>query len=109
MEVVYDYEKIKKSFTKESLKERDCNMYRYRELLPLKDNPIVGLNTGFTPLIRAKNLEKALGVRELYIKDDSVNHPTLSFKDRVVSVAVSKAKEFGFDSVACASTGNTPV
>ena len=106
LEVVYDYEKIKKSLTKDSLKERDFNMHRYRELLPLKDNPIVGLNTGFTPLIRAKNLEKALGVKELYIKDDSVNYPTLSFKDRVVSVAVSKAKEFGFDTVACASTGN---
>ncbi len=106
LEVVYDYEKIKKSLTKDSLKERDFNMHRYKELLPLEDNPIVGLNTGFTPLIRAKNLEKALGVKELYIKDDSVNHPTLSFKDRVVSVAISKAKEFGFDTVACASTGN---
>lgn len=106
LEVEYDYEKIKRALTKESLKKRDDNMYRYRELLPLEDAPIVGLNTGFTPLIRAKNLEKALGVKELYIKDDSVNHPTLSFKDRVVSVAVSKAKEFGFDTVACASTGN---
>jgi len=106
LEVVYDYENIKKSFTKESLKERKYNMHRYRELLPLAKEPIVGLNTGFTPLIRAKNLEKALGVKELYIKDDSVSHPTLSFKDRVVSVAISKAKEFGFDTVACASTGN---
>jgi len=106
LEVVYDYEKIKSVLTKESLKRRAFNMHRYRELLPLEDAPIVGLNTGFTPLIRAKNLEKALGVKELYIKDDSVNHPTLSFKDRVVSVAVSKAKEFGFDTVACASTGN---
>jgi len=106
LEVIYDYEEIKRALTKETLKGRDYNMHRYGELLPLAKEPIVGLNTGFTPLIRAKNLEKALGVRELYIKDDSVNHPTLSFKDRVVSVAISKAKEFGFDTVACASTGN---
>lgn len=81
-------------------------MWRYKELLPLDKEPVVGFNSGFTPLIRANNLAKALGVKELYIKDDSVNHPTLSFKDRVVSVAISKAKEFGFDTVACASTGN---
>jgi len=81
-------------------------MWRYRELLPLDKEPTVGLNSGFTPLIKADNLAKELGLRELYIKDDSVNHPTLSFKDRVVSVAISKAREFGFDTVACASTGN---
>jgi len=106
LEVEYDYEKIKHKLTKDALKSRPKNMWRYRELLPIDGDPIVGLETGFTPLIRARNLEKALGVKELYLKDDSVNHPTMSFKDRVVSVAISKAKEFGFDTVACASTGN---
>jgi len=81
-------------------------MWRYHELLPLDDAPTVGLNAGYTPLVRADNLAKVLGVSELYIKNDAVSHPTLSFKDRVVAVAVSKAREFGFDTVACASTGN---
>ncbi len=106
LEVDYDYEKIKHKLTKDVLESRPKTMWRYRELLPIDKEPVVGLETGFTPLIRARNLEKALGVKELYLKDDSVNHPTMSFKDRVVSVAISKAKEFGFDTVACASTGN---
>jgi len=106
LEVDYDYEKIKHKLTKDVLESRPKTMWRYRELLPIDKEPVVGLDTGFTPLIRARNLEKALGVKELYLKDDSVNHPTMSFKDRVVSVAISKAKEFGFDTVACASTGN---
>ena len=106
LEVDYDYEKIKHKLTRVVIEARSKNMWRYRELLPIDKEPVVGLETGFTPLIRARNLEKALGVKELYLKDDSVNHPTMSFKDRVVSVALSKAKEFGFDTVACASTGN---
>lgn len=106
LEVVYDYERIKKKLTKELIESRPKNLWRYKELLPLDGEQTCGLNSGFTPLIRAINLEKALGVKELYIKDDSVCHPTLSFKDRVVSVALSKAKEFGFNTVACASTGN---
>ena len=106
LEVDYDYEKIRKKLTKEVIESRPKNLWRYRELLPIDGQPTSGLNSGFTPLIRAKNLEKVLGVKELYIKDDSVNHPTLSFKDRVVAVALSKAKEFGFSTVACASTGN---
>lgn len=106
LEVDYDYEKIKKDLTKHEILSRPKNLWRYRELLPIDGKPVDGLDSGFTPLIRAKNLEKALGVKELYIKDDSVNHPTLSFKDRVVAVAITKAKEFGFDTVACASTGN---
>jgi threonine synthase len=106
LEVDYDYEGIKEKLTKGVIENRAKNLWRYRELLPLDGEPTVGLESGFTPLIRAVNLEKALGVKELYIKDDSVNHPTLSFKDRVVAVALSKAKEFGFDTVACASTGN---
>lgn len=106
LEVDYDYGKIKKTLTKTKIESRPKNMWRYRELLPIDGEPTDGLNSGFTPLFRAKNLERALGVKELYIKDDSVNHPTLSFKDRVVAVALSKAKEFGFNTVACASTGN---
>ena len=106
LEVDYDYEKIKKKLSRKEIESRPKNMWRYKELLPIDREPTDGLHSGFTPLIRARNLEKVLGVKELYIKDDSVNHPTLSFKDRVVAVALSKAKEFGFDTVACASTGN---
>lgn len=106
LEVDYDYDRIKKALTKEEILSRPKNLWRYRELLPIDGKPTDGLDSGFTPLIRSRNLAKALGVKELYIKDDSVNHPTLSFKDRVVAVALSKAKEFGFDTVACASTGN---
>jgi len=106
LEVVYNYEKIKEALTKETIASRPANLWRYRELLPIDGKPTDGLNSGFTPLVKAKNLAKALGVEELYIKDDSVDHPTLSFKDRVVAVALSKAKEFGFHTVACASTGN---
>lgn len=106
LEVDYDYDKIKKKLTKKALKSRPLNLWRYKELMPIDGEPTCGLYSGFTPLIRVRNLEKELGVKELYIKDDSVSHPTLSFKDRVVGVALSKAKEFGFTTVACASTGN---
>ncbi len=106
LEVDYDYDKIKKGLTRETIVSRPQNLWRYRELLPIDGEPTDGLYPGFTPLVRAKNLGKVLGVKELYIKDDSVSHPTFSFKDRVVAVALSKAKEFGFDTVACASTGN---
>jgi threonine synthase len=74
--------------------------------LPLDGDPTVGLHSGFTPLIRAERLGEALGVRELYVKNDGFNFPTLSYKDRVVPVALSKARELGFDTVGCASTGN---
>ena len=106
LEVDYDYERIKKKRTREAIESRPATLWRYRELMPIDGEPTDGLHSGFTPLIRARNLEKILGVKELYLKDDSVNHPTLSFKDRVVAVALSKAKEFGFKTVACASTGN---
>ncbi len=106
LEVDYDYSEIKKKLTRELIISRPQNLWRYRELLPIDGEPVVGLHSGLTPLIKADNLAKELGVKELYVKDDSVCHPSLSFKDRVVSVAVSKAKEFKFDTVACASTGN---
>lgn len=106
LEVAYDYKSIATAISREKIEERPHNLWRYRELLPIDGGPQVGLNSGYTPLLKAENLAKALGVDELYIKDDTVVHPTLSFKDRVVSVALTKAKEFGFDTVACASTGN---
>jgi len=106
LEVAYDYKSIARAISREKIEKRPQNLWRYRELLPINGDPQVGLNTGYTPLLKAENLAKVLGVDELYLKDDTVVHPTLSFKDRVVSIALTKAKEFGFDTVACASTGN---
>ncbi len=106
LEVAYDYAAIGKALTRETIMSRAPNLWRYRELLPLDAPPTVGLNAGYTPLVRAKRLGDALGLSDLWVKNDAVSHPTLSFKDRVVSVALSKAKELGFDTVACASTGN---
>lgn len=106
LEVIYDYENLKKDMKRERIEGRPKSMWRYKELLPLDNNPTVGIDVGFTPLVKAERLAKVLGVRELYIKNDAVCYPTLSFKDRVVSVALSKAREFGFKVVACASTGN---
>src|SRR5436190_890948 len=106
LEVVYEYDRIKQSLTRASIESRPKAMWRYRELLPVAEDPTVGLQVGFTPLVKADRLAKTLGIRELWIKNDTVNYPTLSFKDRVVSVALSRAKELGFTTVACASTGN---
>lgn len=106
LEVAYDYERISRVFDRDLVLSRPLNLWRYRELLPLDGPPTDGLLSGFTPLVRADNLARALGVRELWIKNDGVNFPTLSYKDRVVPVALSKAKELGFDTVGCASTGN---
>src|SRR5262249_46784411 len=106
LEVAYDYDRIKKSLTKAAIQSRPKSMWRYRELLPVAGEPTVGFEVGYTPLIKADRLAKALGIRELWIKNDAVNYPTLSFKDRVVSVALSRARELGFSTVACASTGN---
>lgn len=106
LDVVYEYERIREVLSRKIIEGRGPNIWRYRELLPIDGEPTVGLHVGFTPLVKANNLGKVLGVDELYIKNDSVNHPTFSFKDRVVAVALSKAREFGFDTVACATTGN---
>ena len=106
LEVAYDYDRIKRSLTKAAIQSRPQSMWRYRELLPVANDPTVGLQVGFTPLVKADRLAKKLGIREVWVKNDAVNYPTLSFKDRVVSVALSRAKELGFDTVACASTGN---
>jgi threonine synthase len=101
---MYDYSAIR--LTRQDIEQRPKNLWRYRELLPIVGEPRTGLHSGFTPLVRCGRLAERLGVRELYIKDDSVNHPTLSYKDRVVSVAATRAVELGFDVLACASTGN---
>ncbi|HSE84243.1 MAG TPA: threonine synthase [Thermodesulfobacteriota bacterium] len=106
LEVNYNYDEIKGVLSKEVIEKRPFNIWRYRELLPIDSPPTVGNQVGFTPLIKADNLARVLGVREIYVKNDAVCYPTLSFKDRVVSVALSKAKEFGYKTVACASTGN---
>jgi threonine synthase len=109
LEVDYDYEVIGKLISRKSIEAGPPSIWRYADLLPLNQaegEAPIGQAVGFTPLIRARNLAEELGVRELYVKNDSVCHPTWSFKDRVVAVAINKAKEFGFDTVACASTGN---
>ncbi len=106
LEVAYDYPKIKKVLTRKKIESRPTSLWRYKELMPIDGEPQVGLTSGFTPLVKADKLARHLGIKELYLKDDTVVHPTLSFKDRVVAVALTKAKEFGFDTVACASTGN---
>ena len=106
LEVDYDYNAISRVLSREVISTRPNNLWRYRELLPLEREPAVGLATGGTPLIRAERLGRVLGIRDLYIKNDSVNSPTLSFKDRVTAVAINKALEFGISTVGCASTGN---
>jgi threonine synthase len=104
LEPIYDYRAI--ALTRDQIERRPKNLWRYRELLPITGEPRTGFNSGFTPLVRCDRLARRIGVSELYIKDDSVNHPTLSYKDRVVSVAATRAIELGFDVLACASTGN---
>jgi len=110
LEVDYDYEVIRRRVSRERIEAGPKSIWRYADLLPVElgpdGEPPVGAAVGFTPLVRARNLGEELGVKELYVKNDSVCHPTWSFKDRVVSVAISRAVEFGFDTVACASTGN---
>src|SRR5437667_7606409 len=106
LEPIYDLDGIRRTFTRESIAMRPRDLWRYHELLPLDGEPTVGRGTGFTPLIAAPRLGARLGIRDLWIKYDAACHPTLSFKDRLVAVALTKAKEFGMDTVGCASTGN---
>ena len=106
LEVDYDYDVIRQSISRESIQRGPYSIWRYADLLPADDaTNRVDLEVGFTPLLKADRLAKALGLKHLYIKNDSTN-PTWSFKDRVVSVALTKAREFGFTTAACASTGN---
>ncbi len=106
LEVKYNYEEIKQNISRKKIESGPHSMWRYIDLLPIEGEPSVGPHAGFTPMVRAKNLGAFLGLDELYIKNDTVNHPTLSFKDRVVAVALTRARELGFETVACASTGN---
>ena len=106
LEVVYDYAAVKRDISREKIEARAKSLWRYRELLPIEGEPQTGHYSGFTPLVKADRLAERLGVKELYLKDDSVNHPTFSYKDRVVSVAATRAVELGFKVFGCASTGN---
>jgi threonine synthase len=105
LEVEYDYDVIRAQISRASIAAGPHTMWRYQPLLPIEKGSIVESYTGLTPLVRAENLGRELGLRDLWLKNDTVN-PTFSFKDRPVSVAASKAKELGFDTLACASTGN---
>jgi threonine synthase len=105
LEVTYDYERVAASMTREGVASGPRSIWRYADLLPVSDSTPVDLGAGFTPLVRADRLAAELGLGELWIKDDTAN-PTGSFKDRVVSVALTKARELGFKIAACASTGN---
>ena len=105
LEVQYDHDAIAARVSRESIEAGPRSIWRYRDLLPVDEDFIVDLNVGFTPLVRAERLGEALGLRELYLKNDSQN-PSWSFKDRVVAVASSRARQMGFETLACASTGN---
>ncbi|MEQ9481372.1 threonine synthase [Coleofasciculus sp. F4-SAH-05] len=106
LEVTYDYDALRRHVTRETIQSGPNSIWRYRSFLPVAtDNPI-DVGTGMTPLVKSHRLARRLGLKNLYIKNDAVNMPTLSFKDRVVSVALTRARELGFSTVSCASTGN---
>src|SRR5712691_1388306 len=105
LEVAYDYDVVRASISRQSIERGPRTLWRYKALLPIEGERVVDSHAGFTPLVKADNLGRVLGLRNLYIKNDTVN-PTFSFKDRPVSIASTKALEFGFDTLACASTGN---
>ncbi len=106
LEVNYNYDEIREVLSRDTISQGPKSLWRYAALLPIEGPPTVGLHGGLTPMVKANNLARVLGLDALYLKNDTVNHPTLSFKDRVVAVALTRAKELGFDTVACASTGN---
>ena len=106
LEATYDADAIKETVSRELIESRPPSLWRYREFLPIQGDPLTGFHSGCTPLVRAKLLGRELGLDDLYLKDDSINHPTLSYKDRVVSVAATRAVELGMGIFGCASTGN---
>lgn len=106
LEVVFDLEAVRGRFTRETISQGPANMWRYRELLPIPAGFDPQTPAGFTPLMKAPRLGARIGASNLYIKNDAVCLPTLSFKDRVVAVALANAQAFGFDTVGCSSTGN---
>lgn len=106
LEVAYDYDKIRDTVTREHIQAGPNSIWRYRAFLPVATDDVIDVGTGMTPLVKSTRLARRLGLKNLYIKNDAVNMPTLSFKDRVVSVALTRARELGFSTVSCASTGN---
>jgi len=106
LEVAYDYDSLKKIASRENLSSRSFNMWRYLELLPLSDDFAPSTATGGTPLVRSRKLAAQWGLKNLYLKNDAVCFPSLSFKDRVVGTALAAARRFGFETVGCSSTGN---
>jgi len=106
LEVSYDFSRLSKPITRESIEAGPNSIWRYRSFLPVETDTPIDVGTGMTPLVKSHRLARQLGLKNLYIKNDAVNMPTLSFKDRVVSVALTRAQELGFSTVSCASTGN---
>ncbi|HWZ52169.1 MAG TPA: threonine synthase [Granulicella sp.] len=106
LEVHYDLNAVRDTFTRTTISAGPANIWRYAALLPIPKGFEPDLPVGFTPLLRARNLGKRIGATNLYVKNDAVCFPTLSFKDRVVSVALANAQAFGFETVGCSSTGN---
>ena len=106
LEVAYDYDLVKKIARRDKLSSRSFNMWRYSELLPLSEDFVAPTATGGTPLVRSNKLRAQWGIKDLYLKNDAVCFPSLSFKDRVVSTALAAARRFGFETVGCSSTGN---
>jgi len=106
LEVAFDLDYARTRFTREAISQGPASMWRYRALLPVSDSYVPSTPSGFTPLLAAPRLAERIGARNLYIKNDAVCMPTLSFKDRVVAVALANAQAFGFDTVGCSSTGN---
>ena len=106
LEVAYDYDEIRRQVSRESIEAGPNSIWRYKAFLPVESENPIDVGTGMTPLVKSNRLARRLGLKNLYIKNDAVNMPTLSFKDRVVSVALTRARELGFSTVSCASTGN---
>ncbi len=106
LEVAYDWARISKEISKDEIARRPANLWRYKELLPLPEQYDSSLPVGFTPLVKASGLGETFRSKSVYLKNDAVCFPTLSFKDRVVAVALTQARNFGFDIVSCSSTGN---
>lgn len=106
LEVSYDYDALRRQVTRETIQAGPNSIWRYRPFLPVTTDNLIDVGTGMTPLLKSNRLARRLGLKNLYIKNDAVNMPTLSFKDRVVSVALTRARELGFSTVSCASTGN---
>jgi threonine synthase len=106
LEVQYDYDHLRRTVTRQTIQAGPLSIWRYKDFLPVESETPIDVGTGMTPLVQAHRLARRLGLKKLYIKNDAVNMPTLSFKDRVVSVALTRARELGFTTVSCASTGN---